>query len=282
MSYRIRFTLPDGRTGLWAHEYQTREAAQAAIDDRLGDTGFAYAVEEVQDAPEPKPKSTITTERLVGLLRDRHAKGLAKYGTTLDRTDLAPGEWAQHAIDEALDLAGYLMRVKDWFAPEPGSTAAHHVEILRARVKELEGLVEERGKAVTDAHVANHVMHVRLSRAIELGDAMHRAMTTAQSRFYVDWGEIKVALAEWTAYKESLAASRQVHAKASESPMNGGDSDRRRLEALERWLKADTQRLVYFSKRQLLVAVSDSMMDEAVAPTLAALADKLAEKEDKL
>lgn len=76
----------------------------------------------------------------------------------------------------------------------------------------------------------DQLMHVRLSRAIELGDAMHRAMTTAQSRFYVDWGEIKVALAEWTAYKESLAASVQGAAKASEALGECGDSDRSRLE----------------------------------------------------
>lgn len=47
MSYRIRFTMPNGRTGLWTPTYATREAAQQAIDDRMADTGLAYAVEEV-------------------------------------------------------------------------------------------------------------------------------------------------------------------------------------------------------------------------------------------
>ena len=53
-----------------------------------------------------------TTEALVDLLRSRSAAGLAKYGTTLDRTDLTAEQWADHAIEEALDMAGYLMRLK--------------------------------------------------------------------------------------------------------------------------------------------------------------------------
>lgn len=39
--------MPNGRTGLWTPTYATREAAQQAIDDRMADTGLAYAVEEV-------------------------------------------------------------------------------------------------------------------------------------------------------------------------------------------------------------------------------------------
>lgn len=54
-----------------------------------------------------------TTEKLCAMLRERHDKGLAKYGTTVDRKDLTPEEWAQHAIEEMLDGAAYLMRLKD-------------------------------------------------------------------------------------------------------------------------------------------------------------------------
>lgn len=157
MSYRIRFTLPDGRTGLWNNDYPSREAAQRAIDDRLADTGFAYSVEEV---------------------------------------------------------------------PEPGSTAAHHVEILRERVNELE--------------------------------------------------------AELAKAKASLAKAPSVPVGASEAPREGGDSDRRRLEALERWLRVDTYRLVFFASHGVMVALSDSVgADDVEAPTLVALADKLMEKEAK-
>jgi hypothetical protein len=54
-----------------------------------------------------------TTDRLVAMLRDRHAAGLAKYKVTVDRTDLTPTQWAQHAIEEMLDGANYLVRLKD-------------------------------------------------------------------------------------------------------------------------------------------------------------------------
>lgn len=54
-----------------------------------------------------------TTEKLCVLLRDRHDAGIKKYGVTLDRDDLTPEQWIQHAIEEQLDAAGYLMRLKD-------------------------------------------------------------------------------------------------------------------------------------------------------------------------
>lgn len=56
---------------------------------------------------------TSTTETLVAMLRERHERGLQKYGVTVDRTDLTPEQWAQHAIEELLDCAAYLIRLKD-------------------------------------------------------------------------------------------------------------------------------------------------------------------------
>lgn len=54
-----------------------------------------------------------TTDRLCALLRERHEIGLKKYSVTLDRKDLTPEQWIQHAVEEMLDAAGYLMRLKD-------------------------------------------------------------------------------------------------------------------------------------------------------------------------
>jgi hypothetical protein len=245
-------------------------------------TGYTYTVEEVPDAPDPKPDPTSTTERLVGLLRDRHARGLAKYGTTLDREDLTPQQWAQHAIEEALDLAGYLMRLKDGFAPEPGSTAAHHVEIPRDRVKELEEMVETLRKKLNETLTDNDDIHRDLALAIEIGDAMREAMRHGA------WGHdgeghlASVSAGSWDRFKTSLAKAPSVPVGASDAPGEGGDSDRRRLEALERWLRGNTYRMVYFSSRGVIVAGSDSIGDDDMeAPTLPALADKLAEKEAK-
>lgn len=46
------------------------------------------------------------------LIRDRSQKGKATYGTTMDRDDLSTEQWLDHAIEEALDLAIYLTKIK--------------------------------------------------------------------------------------------------------------------------------------------------------------------------
>jgi len=51
--------------------------------------------------------------RIAHLLKNRSETGIRKYGTTLDRTDLEVKQWIDHAIEEALDHALYLQRIKD-------------------------------------------------------------------------------------------------------------------------------------------------------------------------
>jgi hypothetical protein len=51
--------------------------------------------------------------RIAQLLRSRSDTGIRKYGTTLDRTDLSVKQWIDHAIEESLDHALYLMKLKD-------------------------------------------------------------------------------------------------------------------------------------------------------------------------
>jgi hypothetical protein len=43
-------------------------------------------------------------------LLSRSEMGIAKYGVTLDRTDLNLRDWLQHAYEETLDQANYLKR----------------------------------------------------------------------------------------------------------------------------------------------------------------------------
>ncbi len=43
---------------------------------------------------------------------DRAAIGKAKYGVTLDRTDLKPLDWIQHAQEELMDGILYLEKLK--------------------------------------------------------------------------------------------------------------------------------------------------------------------------
>ena len=50
--------------------------------------------------------------KVVKLIKDRADKGLQTYGVTMDRDDLTPEEWIDHAIEEALDLAIYLTKIK--------------------------------------------------------------------------------------------------------------------------------------------------------------------------
>ena len=46
-------------------------------------------------------------------LKIREERGLATYGTTMDRKDLSKKEWLQHAYEEALDLALYLKKLME-------------------------------------------------------------------------------------------------------------------------------------------------------------------------
>jgi hypothetical protein len=57
-------------------------------------------------------KDTIVF-KVASLLRSRSDTGIRKYGTTLDRTDLSVKQWIDHAIEESLDHALYLMKLKD-------------------------------------------------------------------------------------------------------------------------------------------------------------------------
>ena len=55
------------------------------------------------------PADSIVEAVRADLLR-RSQLGIAKYGVTLDRTDLNLRDWLQHAYEEHLDAANYLKR----------------------------------------------------------------------------------------------------------------------------------------------------------------------------
>jgi len=54
--------------------------------------------------------ATGTEARVIADISSRQAKGIAKYGTTVEDNPLALREWLQHAYEEALDQAIYLRR----------------------------------------------------------------------------------------------------------------------------------------------------------------------------
>ena len=49
---------------------------------------------------------------VAALMRRRADVGRHKYGTTMDRNDLTREQWIDHAIEEALDFAIYLTKIK--------------------------------------------------------------------------------------------------------------------------------------------------------------------------
>lgn len=51
-------------------------------------------------------------QSVISEFEQRSAVGIKKYGVTLDRTDLLPSEWVQHAREELMDMLLYLTRLK--------------------------------------------------------------------------------------------------------------------------------------------------------------------------
>lgn len=51
--------------------------------------------------------------QVLNQIAERSEKGLEKYGTNLERTDLETLDWLQHAQEEAMDLCLYLERIKE-------------------------------------------------------------------------------------------------------------------------------------------------------------------------
>ena len=53
--------------------------------------------------------------RVLARFSERSQVGIAKYNTTLERTDLDTLQWLTHAQEEAMDFCLYLERLKDEF-----------------------------------------------------------------------------------------------------------------------------------------------------------------------
>lgn len=61
-----------------------------------------------------KPKDSIV-ESVISQFKQRSEVGIAKYGVTLDRTDLSTLDWLNHAQQEAMDFCLYLEKLKQEF-----------------------------------------------------------------------------------------------------------------------------------------------------------------------
>lgn len=58
-------------------------------------------------------KMSRIEELVIERIRQRAEEGKAKYGVTMERTDLSTKEWLNHALEESLDLSVYLMKLID-------------------------------------------------------------------------------------------------------------------------------------------------------------------------
>ena len=71
----------------------------------------------VRDLELDKVQVTPPTDRIVERVRaqllQRSQVGYKKYGVNLEREDLNTQQWLDHAIEEVLDLALYLTRLKE-------------------------------------------------------------------------------------------------------------------------------------------------------------------------
>jgi hypothetical protein len=54
-------------------------------------------------------------QTVIQKFQQRSAVGINKYGTTLDRKDLEPLDWIQHAQEELMDGILYLEKLKSYF-----------------------------------------------------------------------------------------------------------------------------------------------------------------------
>ena len=64
-----------------------------------------------QEEARPVLEDTVVSA-VVRSFEERSRAGQLKYGTTLDRTDLTPQQWAQHMQEELMDAILYLERLK--------------------------------------------------------------------------------------------------------------------------------------------------------------------------
>ena len=83
--------------------------ARADKDGPQGEQGLCCPAGEPGDPGEPGAR--LVEEAVIAKIRARGDAGLAKYGQTMDRTDLTDLEWAQHAQEEMMDGVQYLERI---------------------------------------------------------------------------------------------------------------------------------------------------------------------------
>lgn len=117
-------------------------------------------------------------EHVIDQIRSRRDAGRKKYGCSLERKDLTIPEWIQHAIEEALDFALYL-------------------EKLRRELPSLRGAAH---------HVHGHAANGRLSPTYVTWQNMRSRCLTATRADYADYGGRGITIdPRWDSFSNFLS-----------------------------------------------------------------------------
>ena len=106
--------MTDFRTRAKEIEKQYDDMLKEAIDKEYKDMMAKQRAENymsLKDGYKEKVKDTIV-ESVINQFKQRSKIGIAKYGVTLDRTDLSTLDWINHAQQEAMDFCLYLEKIK--------------------------------------------------------------------------------------------------------------------------------------------------------------------------
>ena len=88
--------------------------------------------------------------KVINDLKDREARGIEKYGTTMDRTDLKAKDWQQHLYEELLDAALYCKKMQEpSIAIKACETFDNKQQITKA-IEEMAELSKELAKELND------------------------------------------------------------------------------------------------------------------------------------
>jgi NTP pyrophosphatase (non-canonical NTP hydrolase) len=93
---------------------------------------------------------TELLKKVINDLQDREARGIEKYGTTMDRTDLKQKDWQQHLYEELLDAALYCKKMQEpSIAVKACEEFGSKPQIIKA-IEEMAELSKELAKELND------------------------------------------------------------------------------------------------------------------------------------
>lgn len=91
----------------------------------------------------------LKSERAKEVLANQTAKGLAKYGTTVNPDNYSPSEWINHAIEEGMDMLVYYttlkMKVHYLGLKESGLMVSYLEDEIKTIVSKIERIIKFKG-----------------------------------------------------------------------------------------------------------------------------------------